>query len=271
MSDFRGASADAFAAVTTELDTAVGGSVEQASKVGGELFSVAAVFRSEPSLRRVVTDVSVPGEAKSGLVRDVFDTKLDESSLTVVTTAVTRRWTRGRDLADALERAGVIALVKSAESDSGRLSDELFEVGQLVKDNPALRDALSDPARSAEDKRHLVHGLLDGKALPATVALVDQSLAGTYRTVGVALHEYQQVAAQVHDQSVAEVRVAHPLPEAEVRRLSTALSRQYGREVHLNVVVDPDVIGGLRVEIGDDGIDGTVASRLSEAGRKLAG
>ena len=53
--------------------------------------------------------------------------------------------------------------------------------------------------------------------------------------------------------------------------LRTALSRQYDRDVHLNVVIDPDVIGGIRVEIGDDVIDGTVSSRLDEARRKLAG
>jgi F-type H+-transporting ATPase subunit delta len=51
----------------------------------------------------------------------------------------------------------------------------------------------------------------------------------------------------------------------------TGLERQYGRPVHLNIVVDPDVIGGIRVEIGDDVIDGTVSSRLDDARRKIAG
>jgi F-type H+-transporting ATPase subunit delta len=89
--------------------------------------------------------------------------------------------------------------------------------------------------------------------------------------VNVGLAEYQQVAAEVHGERVATVRVAHPLGDAERQRLTNALSRQYGRQIHLNVVVDPDVIGGVRVEIGDDVIDGTVSSRLDEARRKLAG
>jgi F-type H+-transporting ATPase subunit delta len=70
---------------------------------------------------------------------------------------------------------------------------------------------------------------------------------------------------------VATVRVARPLSDADRRRLTEALSRTYGREIHLNVVVDPEVIGGIRVEIGDDVIDGTVSSRLDEARRRLAG
>ena len=117
----------------------------------------------------------------------------------------------------------------------------------------------------------LVRGLLEGKALPATVTLALQALAGTYRTVAVALATYQQVAAQVHGERVATVRVAHPLADTERQRLTDALSRQYDRQIHLNVVVDPDVIGGIRVEIGDDVIDGTVANRLDDARRKLAG
>lgn len=268
---FRGASAEAYAALATDLNSTVAGTPETAAQVGGDLFSVSGVLRTEPALRRVLTDVSVTPEAKAGLVRDIFGGKVAESVVVLAASAVGRRWTVGRDLADGLEQLGVLAHVKSVGDETGRLSDELFEVGQVVKKNPELRDAFSDPARSQEDKATLVHGLLDNKALPATVALVEQSHAGTYRTVGVALAEYQQVAASVHGQSVAEVRVARELSDADRERLAAALAKEYGRAVHLNVVVDPDVIGGLRVEIGDDVIDGTVSNRLSEAGRKLAG
>jgi F-type H+-transporting ATPase subunit delta len=259
---FRGASAEAMAALTGELAPATS---------GDELFAVASVLRSEPALRRVATDVSVAPEAKSGLVEQVFGGKIRGETLGLVASAVKRRWTASRDLADALEQLGVIAVVRSASDQSGRLSDELFALGQLVKDNPELRDALSDPARSAEDKRGLLHNLLDGKAHSATIQLAGQALNGTHRTVGVALAEYQKVAAEVHNQGVATVRVARPISDGDRQRLTDALGRQYGRAVHVNVVVDPEVIGGLRVEIGDDVIDGTVSSRLDDARRKLAG
>jgi len=75
----------------------------------------------------------------------------------------------------------------------------------------------------------------------------------------------------VHGESVAVVRVARELPDGDLERLRTALTAQYGRDLHLNVVVEPELIGGLRVEIGDDVIDGTVASRLHDARRRLAG
>jgi F-type H+-transporting ATPase subunit delta len=67
------------------------------------------------------------------------------------------------------------------------------------------------------------------------------------------------------------VRVARELTEENLSRLAASLQEKYGRKVHLNVLVDPDVVGGIRVEIGHDVIDGTVASRLDNARRRLAG
>jgi len=269
--DFRGASAESVAALADELKTAVSGSTSSAATVADSLFELSRTFRGEPALRRFATDASVPAEAKAGLVNEVFGGKVDAVTLGLLTSAVGRRWTSARDLADGLEHLSEVAAVRSAGDDAKRLADELFTLAQTVQGTPELRDALSDPARSTDDKATLLDALLGGKALPATVTLAKHSLAGTYRTVSVALGEYQKVAASVYDEGVATVRVASPLSEADTQRLADALSRQYGRPVHLNLVVDPAVLGGIKVEIGDDVIDGTVASRLDEAKRALAG
>ena len=270
----RGPSAGALATLESQLDQSVGADgvgTRKAAEVGDDLFGISQVLRSTPSLRRVLTDASIEGPAKQELVRQLFEGKVDAISLVLLGTAVGRRWTTGRDLADALESRSEIAIVRSAGDNAGRVVDELFAVAQTVSDNPALRDALSDPSRSVDDKAALVDGLLSTKALAATVTLVKQSLAGTYRSVGVALATYQQVAAKVQQQGVATVRVAQPLSAADRSRLEAALTRQYGRPVHLNVRVDPELIGGVRVEIGDDVIDGSVLSRLADARRALAG
>ena len=267
---FRGASAEAVAALSSELETAVSGSEATAAQVADSLFSVAQALRGEAALRRFLTDQSVPADARAGLVREVFGAKIDAAALTVVSKAAGCRWTSAGDLPDALEHLSEVAVVRSA-GDANRLADELFAFAQAVQDSPELRDALSDPARSTEDKAALVDSLLGGKALPATVTLAKQALAGTYRTVSVALGEYQKVAATVRNEGVATVRVAKPLTDAETQRLAAALQRHYGRPVHLNVLVEPAILGGVKVEIGDDVIDGTVASRLDDARRALAG
>lgn len=268
----RGASADAFADLAEALGQAIDGGAG-AARVADDLFGVADVLRREPGLRRVATDVSIQPEAKADLVRQVFGSSLDGASLDLVARAAGRRWAASRDLADALEHLGVVAVVRGAEQ-SGQadaLEDELFGFGRMVTGNPELRDALSDPARSREDKRALLHGLLDGKVAPATLRLAEQSVTGTHRTVAAAVESYQKVAADHRNRLVATVRVARALGDQETQRLQGALARQYGRPVHLNVVVDPAVMGGVKVEIGDDVIDGTVASRLDDARRRLAG
>ncbi len=267
----RGASADSLARLTESLDEATRGSAD-AARMADDLFGVADVLRREPSLRRVATDVSVAPEAKSDLLRRLLAGQLDTTSMDLVASAVALRWAATRDLADALEHLGVIAVVKSAEQagQADALEEQLFDLAELVTEYPQLRDALSDPARSVADKRSLLRGILEGKAVPATIRLAEQAVAGTHRTVSVAIDEYQKVAAEHRNRLVAVVRVARELSESELQRLQGTLAGQYGRAVLLNVVVDPEVIGGVKVEIGDDVIDGTVASRLDDARRRLA-
>lgn len=268
---FRGGSSDAVAALSDQLSAIAGRASGELGSVAEELFSVAGTLRDEGALRRFATDNSVATEARSGLASELFSDKVSGGTLELVTSAVQHRWTRTRDLADALEHLGVVAAVRSTGSDTERLLDELFSVRSLLSENAELRGALSDPTRPVTAKEELLTALLSGKALPATVLLAKQSLAGSHRSPAVALEQYEEVAADVHGEGVATVRVARELSGGDNQRLADALSRQYGRPVHLNVVVDPEVVGGIRVEIGDDVIDGTVSSRLAEAQRLLAG
>lgn len=268
----RGASAESLAALTDALTSSVAGGGD-AARIAEDLFGVSDVLRQEPSLRRIATDVSVGADAKGGLMRQIFGEQLAPASLDLVVRAAGMRWAATRDLGDALEHLGVVAVVLSAEraGQADVLEDELFAFARMVDENPDLRDALSDPVRSVADKRGLLRRLLDGKVAPATLRLVQQSVVGTHRTVTAAVEDYQKVAAEHRRRLVATVSVARELSDSDRQRLQGTLAGQYGRPVHLNVVVDPRVLGGVKVEIGDDVIDGTVASRLDDARRRLAG
>lgn len=268
----RGSSAEALADLTENLGSAVQGGAD-AARTGDDLFAVASVLRGEAALRRTLTDPAVDAQAKSGFARDLLGEQVGGTALDLVGDAVRRRWAATRDLPDALEHLGVVAVVMAANADGhgDALEDELFGFGRLVSQNPELRDALSDPARAREDKVALLHGLLEGRVTSATLRLAEQSISGSHRTVAVAVDEYQKVVADHRDRLVATARVARELGEDGKQRLAEALERQYGRSVHLNVVVDPDVVGGVKVSVGDDVIDGTVASRLDDARRRLAG
>jgi F-type H+-transporting ATPase subunit delta len=265
----RGASAEALAELSQQASRAR--TLDEAATLGSQLFGVASVVRRDVALRRALTDSSVEAESRAGLARAVFGAALDEPALDLIADAAGRRWIAGGDLPDALERVAVAATVRSAGANGKQVGDELFAVQRMVDGDHALRGALADSSRTAEDRRGLLLGLLDGKTLPATGVLVGQAVTRQRGTVESALQEYLDLAAEALAEGVATVHTARELSEDEQQRLAAALGQQYGKDVQLHVVVDPELIGGLRVEIGDDVIDGTVASRLDEARRRLAG
>jgi F-type H+-transporting ATPase subunit delta len=263
----RGASAEAQADLTSELESSQG----DADELVEELFGVAAVLRGEPAVRRILTDASVEPDAKASLAGDVFGNALGETATELVKSAVQRRWTASHDLADVIEELGVLAAVRSAGDDGSKISDELFEVRRVVDKTDGLRTALSDPTRSASDKSELLRTLFGGKLLPATMLLVEQAAAGRHGAIDGALEMFQHTAAHSIGQKIATVYAARELSDDERSRLAEALGSQYDTGIHLLVVQDPKIVGGIRVEIGDDVIDGTVASKLEDAQRKLAG
>lgn len=267
-----GPSGDSLARLTDEVVAAVDGGTD-GTELGRALFSASTVLAGQPALRRALTDPSAEVPARTGLAEDVFGKHLPAGATSVVSSAAGHRWSSSADLAEALEQLGVVALVKDADRDGAgdRVEAELFAFGRTVTEHLDLRNALSDPARSDADKQALVRTLLEGKVDPRTVALVEQASTGAHLTLSNALDTFVQLAARTRGRVVALVRVAQPLAEDEEKRLAAALSAQYDRAVHLNTVVDSNVVGGIHVSVGDEVIDGTVSSRLEEAARRLAG
>jgi len=265
----RGASAEALAELSQQAVRTR--TLDDAATLGSQLFGVAAIVRHDVALRRALTDSSVEGESRVGLARAVFEKALAQPALDLVADAAGRRWISSNDLPDALERVAVAATVRSAGASGKQVGDELFAVRQMISENPSLRGTLSDTSRTADDRGQLLLSLIDGKTLPATSVLVGQAVTRQRGNVESALQEYLDLAAAALEEGVATVHTARELSADEQTRLASALAKQYGKDIQLHVVVDPELIGGLRVEIGDDVIDGTVVSRLDEARRRLAG
>jgi F-type H+-transporting ATPase subunit delta len=248
-------------------------SVTVTEELGTELFSVAKLLDGSGALRRALTDPARPQAARTGLVQQLFGGKISAQAQEILTAAVAGRWVSGRDLGNALEQLSVEADV--AYADSGRkldeVEDELFRLDRVVSAERALSEKLSDRSIPVKLRQELIHGLLQGRADGVTVRLVERAVDGRGRSFAASMRAYQVAAAARRNASIATVRVATDLSEADRTRLSEALGRQYGRDIQLNVIVDPNVVGGVRVDIGDEVIDGTIAARLDEAQRRIAG
>lgn len=242
--------------------------------IADELLAVAGLLAREPRLRRALADPARPGEERVGLLRALFAERLGAPALDLAGTLVAGRWARPSELLDAVERLGVDALLASAEG-AGTLADvedELFRFGKIVEGDPPLAAALSDSTRDVGQRASLVDSLLAGKAGPVTVRLAKVALTGLGgRSFDASLARLVELAAQRRDRRVAYITVAAALTEEEERRLGATLTRLYGREVSLKITIDPEVLGGMRVQVGHDLYDGTVARRLTETHNALAG
>ncbi len=256
------------------VDRVLGRTVDR-QQLGEDLFAATSAIDGAIALRRAVADPSRPGDAKAQLVERLFGGKVGDDALDLLKTAVSQRWSEERDLTDTLESLAVASVVAAAEADgrADQMEDDLFRFERIVAGNPGLRDALTDRRADAGSKERLVESLLEGKANPEALRLVRQAvLAPRGRRFDRVLDRYLAIAATRRDQLAATVTTAVALDEGQRERLASALSSYYnGKPVHLSIVVDPAVIGGIRVQIGDDVVDGTILRRLEAARRHLGG
>ncbi len=264
-------SARSLTAILEAVDEAIAAGTD-GTKLADDLFAVVMLLDAEPTLRRALTEPTIAAEAKTGTLQSLLDGKVSEGALSVVEQAVSRRWSRGSELPNAIERAAITAIATSADADDklDQLEDELFQFGRIVEGEPQLREALSDRATSAQAKQELLKSLLSRKATKATRQILDQLVVGRQRTLTAGLEEYQKLVAASRERLLATAWVAAPLEDTHKERITAALAAQYSRKIHLNVVVDPDLLGGVRVAIGDDVIDSSIQTRLSDVRRRLA-
>lgn len=267
------ASRESYAAAGQRLEAyARGADPAAVPATADELLAVADLLRREPRLRRALSDPARSGEDRAGLLRSVFEGKLDGQTAELLSGLVAGRWSSAAELLDATERLGVEALLAGAEraGDLGEVEDELFRFGQVVAADAGLSSVLADVIAPVAQRAELARALLEGKARPATVRLVEVALAGFGgRSFTGALGRLVELAAARRDRQLAYVTVAAPLTDEEERRLGAKLTELYGREVAVKQTVDPEVLGGLSVLVGSDLYDGTVLRRLNETRKAL--
>jgi F-type H+-transporting ATPase subunit delta len=268
------ASRQSYAAALERLDEyATTAEPETLRAVADELLGVAGLLAREVPLRRALSDPARSGEDRTRLLRDLVGSQVGESSRELLEVLVAGRWSAPSELLDGCEQLGVQALLASADR-AGELSeveDELFRFGQVVAGDRELAGALGDRRVPATQRATLAEALLDGKANEVTTTAVGLALGGFGgRNLEAALTRLVELAAQRRDRGVAYVTVATPLGDDQERRLGEALSARYGRDVSVKTTVDPQVLGGVRVQVGADLYDGTIARRLAQARNALA-
>jgi F-type H+-transporting ATPase subunit delta len=175
---------------------------------------------------------------------------------------------------DALVREYAEAMVRvaDAEGELDAVGDQLFAFAKLLEQDTSVREALTDPSLPTENKRGLIADAMGARSNPVAVNLLGLLVEqGRARDIARIAETFAEVAAERRQATVAEVRSAVALDEAQRARLAEALSRSTGHAVEVKVVVDPTLVGGVVARVGDQIFDGSVRSRLADAREHLVG
>ena len=262
------------------MTTAVGAS-QQLDEVGdrrgtgtefsNEIFAVVDVLNRESGLRRAVSDTGSETKARQGLIDAVFTSKVSPDCKELLDATTTCKWRSPAALTRALERQGVRAVLRGARQADRfeAVADELFHVSRLVRGQAALQVALGDPNRSVADRQELLMKLVGGQVSEETLVLARRAVVASDSTFEQVIDGYLHVAAEMADRRRAIVTTAKALTDAQRAEMVKQLERITGSPIELSEVVDPTVLGGALINLGDEVIDSTVAHRLDQARREL--
>ncbi len=260
---------DRFGAIAKDLDK------QGLTTLADELASVAKMLDQEIVVTRYLTVPAEDSAPRVRLVERLLEGKVGDPTLDLVRTAVSERWSANADLVDAIEHVSRQALLEVAEQDGSvdEVEDQLFRFSRILDAQPRLGILLGEHATEADRRVGLLRKVLKSSGSgvnPVALALLSQTvelLRGTPAEEAVLL--LAEVAVARRGEVVAQVSAAAELSDAQRTRLGEVLSRIYGHPVAVQLTIDPDLLGGLQISVGDEVIDGTLKSRLAAAQAQL--
>lgn len=268
-----GVSSESLAAALASLETKL---AHASLELSTELFGALRVIDGDAGLRRALTDPARGASDKAGLVAQLLRGKVSADAEATVAGLATSRWSSARDIGDALEIVAANAAIMVAERQGGsagleRLEEDLFAFIRVVGSSHDLQRALDDAQATTEAKCALALKLVP-TAGEASALLIRQAVASPRGLKPVALLErFVELVAKRQDRWIAQVSVTRDLTAEQFTRLQAGLNNLYGRDLKINVNIDPELVGGLRVKVGDEVVDASIATRVSDLRRRLAG
>ena len=272
----RSASRQALKALHEQEDAVYAGrvSADTLSKIADELYAIADLLVGAPQLRRTLGDPATAPEARAQLLERLLSGKVSKQALDLAVAAVRQRWSSPWDLTDALEGVGDDALFAAAEKNRrlDQVEDELFRLERILDANGEVEGLLDEQTVDPARRNELLDSLVAGKVSPVTLSLLHHAVASQRkRGLVLAIDDLLEKAAARQNRSVARVVSAVPLTDEQEDRLAATLSRIYGRAISVRTALDPDIVGGLVIRIGDEVIDGSIATEFAAVRAALAG
>ena len=260
---------DRFSTIAKSLDN------RALSTVSAELVSVAKMLEREMVVTRYLTVPAEDAAPRVRLLERLVSGEVADPTLDVLRAAVSERWSANADLVDAIEHVSRQALLEVAEREDqvDEVEEQLFRFSRILDAQPRLGILLGDYSAPAEGRIALLSKVLDsssGSVNKIAIALLSQTvelLRG--EPAEEAMKFLAEVAVARRGEVVAQVLAAAELSDAQRTRLTEVLSRIYGHPVTVQLEIDPELLGGLLISVGDEVVDGTLSSRLATAEAQL--
>lgn len=265
----RAASRDSVLKMVERFDGVVSGlDADALTVLADDLTSAAKLLRGEPVLARHLADPSASSESKVQLVERLLSGKVSSSALDILKTSASQRWSSTSDLIHGVQHIARLALLVRAESEGQieDVEDQLFRFSRILDSEPRLISLLSEYTAPLDGRLNLLNSVLARRASKNTADLLRQTLDLLHgERADEAVRELANLAVSRRGEIVAQVTAAAELSDAQSSRLTDLLTRIYGHPVSTQLDVKPELLGGLIIAVGDEVIDGSLASKLAAA------
>ena len=246
---------------------------EDAWRIGNELFTITSALDHNIQLERALTDPSRPVEDKVAVVKTLIGDQAHPLVMEIMSDLVSRRWSRVSDIANAVEDFGVDGMMYYADYTNTTLqvSIELAELHSALLNLPVVRTKLYDATVSSEARVKLLYSLIgDADFTKVTKRLAEHATCNLrnrryLQTIQWLINKFSRHMGE----SMVTVTTATPLSKEQVEKLIAIYSAKTGHPVHINSVVDPTVMGGMRIQVGDEATDNTVVAQLQHLQRTV--
>lgn len=246
---------------------------EDAWRIGNELFTITSALDHNIQLERALTDPSRPVEDKVAVVKTLIGDQAHPLVMEIMSDLVSRRWSRVSDIANAVEDFGVDGMMYYADytNTTLRVSIELAELHSALLNLPVVRTKLYDATVSSEARVKLLYSLIgDADFTKVTKRLAEHATCNLrnrryLQTIQWLINKFSRHMGE----SMVTVTTATPLSKEQVEKLIAIYSAKTGHPVHINSVVDPTVMGGMRIQVGDEVTDNTVVAQLQHLQRTV--
>jgi F-type H+-transporting ATPase subunit delta len=249
---------------------------DYSAHVGEQLFDFSAALDSDARLERALTDPGRPPQDKQKLVNEILDGSpnlVNPLTREILIDVAARRWSKPAHIANAVEDLGVDCVLSAADKKgvTDVVAVELAQINSAVLNLPTVRQDLSDDKASSDTRVNFLRTILRGKTLnPLTMLLAEHAARDLRRRRFMATLSWLISRVSDHlNESVLTVTSAVPLTDAQVKRLIDVYSKKLNHLVHVHQLVDPRVMGGMRIQAGAMVRDNTVVAQLENLKRAV--